>query len=174
MRLTERVFYIYTQTEKRTVPSSAIFYVEVRAMESKVALISGVIGAIISYMFDLMGVAVSILILFMLVDYITGLVAAGINRELNSRIGLHGFARKLYILVLIGMVYALEFAALHYTDFDIFGGAIGDGAAWAYIAIEFISITENGVKMGAPMPPFVKNLLKIIKDKTGLNEEGAR
>lgn len=141
-------------------------------MESKLAWVTGVVGAVISYMFDLMGVAVSILILFMLVDYVTGLVGAAINRELNSRVGLHGFARKLYILVLIGMVYALEFAALQYTEFDLFNGAIGDGAAWAYIFIEFISITENGVKMNAPMPPFIKNLLKLVKDKAGLNEEG--
>lgn len=140
-------------------------------MENKIALITGVVGAIISYMFDLMGVAVTILILFMFADYVTGLVAAGINKELNSRIGLTGFARKMYILVLIGMVYALEFAANHYTEIDIFSGFIGDGAAFAYIAIEFISITENGVKMGAPMPPYVKNLLKIVRDKTGMNEE---
>ncbi|MER2009728.1 MAG: phage holin family protein [Psychrobacillus sp.] len=140
-------------------------------MENKIALITGIVGAIISYMFDLMGVAVTILILFMCADYVTGLVAAGINKELNSRIGLTGFARKMYILVLIGMVYALEFAANHYTEFDIFSGFIGDGAAFAYIAIEFISITENGVKMGAPMPPYVKNLLKIVRDKTGMNEE---
>ncbi|MFF5995167.1 phage holin family protein [Lysinibacillus sp. KU-BSD001] len=113
-----------------------------------------------------------ILILFMLADYITGLVATWINKELNSRVGLTRFARKMYILVLIGMVYALEFTASHYVDFDILGGYIGDGAAFAYIAIEFISITENGVKMGAPMPPYIKNLLKLVKDNTGMNEEG--
>lgn len=124
-------------------------------MENKLAWFTGVIEAVVSYMFGLIGVAVSILILFRLVDYCTGLVVAGINRELNSRVGLHGFARKLYILVLIGMVYALEFAALQYTEMDIFGGAIGDGAAWTYIFVEFISIAENGVKMNAPMPPSV-------------------
>ncbi|MFP3917701.1 phage holin family protein [Lysinibacillus telephonicus] len=141
-------------------------------MENKIALITGILGAIVSYMFDLVGVAVSILILFMLADYTTGLIAAGINKELNSRVGWTGFVRKVYILVLIGMIYALEFTASQYVDFDIFGGYIGDGAAFAYIAIEFISIAENGVKMGAPMPPFVKNLLKIVKEKTGVNEEG--
>lgn len=143
-------------------------------MENKIAWIIGIAGAVVSYMFDLVGVAVSILLLFMLADYVTGLIAAAIQRQLNSRIGLTGFARKMYILVLIGMVYALEFTTGHYVDFDIFGGYIGDGAAFAYIAIEFISITENGVKMGAPMPPFVKNLLKVVREKTGLNEEGAK
>ncbi len=141
-------------------------------MENKIALVSGVLGAIISYMFDLVGVAVSILILFMLADYITGLVSAGINKELNSRVGWTGFVRKLYILLLIGMIYALEFTASQYVDFDIFGGYIGDGAAFAYIAIEFISITENAVKIGVPVPPFVKNLLKIVKEKTGIQQEG--
>lgn len=133
-------------------------------IEQKIAVVTGVIGAIVSYMFDSVGVAVSILILFMLADYITGLIAAGVNKELNSRIGLTGFIRKIYILILIGMIYALEFLAGYYTDFDIFEGHIGDGTAFAYIAIEFISITENGVKMGAPIPNFIKNLLKIVKE----------
>lgn len=135
-------------------------------IEQKVALVSGVIGAVVSYMFDLVGVAVTILILFMLTDYITGLVAAGIQKELNSRVGWTGFIRKIYVLVLIGLIYALEYLAGYYTEFDIFGGHIGDGAAFAYIAIEFISITENGVKMGAPIPQFIQDLLKIVNDKS--------
>lgn len=136
-------------------------------IEQKASVISGFLGAIVSYMFDRVGVAVSILILFMTVDYITGLIAAGINKELSSRIGLAGLGRKVYVLMLVGVVYALEFLAGQYIDLEILGGHIGDGAAFAYIAIEFISITENGVKMGAPIPQFVKNLLKIVKDKTG-------
>ncbi|MFU8647151.1 phage holin family protein [Lysinibacillus sp. RSDA_15] len=37
-------------------------------------------------------------------------------------------------------------------------------------SIEFISITENGTKMGLPMPDFIKNTLAIVKDKTGEGE----
>lgn len=140
-------------------------------VEQKLALASGLIGAVVSYMFDLVGVAVTILILFMLSDYITGLIAAGINKELNFQKGFTGIAKKMYILILIGLVYAMEFLASYYMDFDIFGGHIGDGAAFAYIAIEFISITENGVKMGAPIPSFIQNLLKVVKDKTGEGSE---
>lgn len=143
-------------------------------MENKIAIVTGFVGAFVSYMFNWVGVAVTALLFFMVADYVTGLIAASIKRELNSRIGLNGFARKMYILILIGSVYALEFVALHYTEFDLFGGHIGDGAAFAYIAIEFISITENGVKMGAPMPPYVKNLLKIVRDKSGMNQEDVK
>ena len=134
-------------------------------IEQKVAVLYGIVGTVVSFMFDWVGVAVSILILFMTVDYITGLIAAGINKELSSRIGLAGLGRKVYVLMLVGVVYALEFLAGQYIDLEILGGHIGDGAAFAYIAIEFISITENGVKMGAPIPRFIQDLLKIVSDK---------
>lgn len=131
---------------------------------------SGVIGSFISYMFDLVGVAVSILIFFMFLDYVTGLIAAGINGQLNSRVGLNGFARKIYILILVSAIYALEFVGVHYAEFNILGGHIGDGVAFSYIAVELISITENGVKINAPMPGFLKNIVSIAKDKISDNE----
>lgn len=122
-------------------------------------------------MFDLVGVAVTILIFLMFMDYITGLIAAGINRELNSRVGLHGFARKLYILILISAVYAIEYLGVYYADFAVFGGHIGDGVAFSYIAVELISIAENGVKINAPMPGFMKRLLKLAREKIDESEE---
>ncbi|WP_107841317.1 phage holin family protein [Metasolibacillus meyeri] len=140
-------------------------------MENKIAMVTGIAGAVISYMFNWVGVAVTALLFFMLADYFTGLIAAGINKELNFSKGFNGFAKKMYILVLIGSIYLLEYVALHYTDFDIFGGHIGDGAALAYIAVEVISIAENGVKMNAPIPKFVKNVLKIVKDNVGHEED---
>lgn len=136
-------------------------------MENKVAVITGVAGAVVSYMFDWVGVAVTALLFFMFADYVTGLISAGINKQLNFQTGFHGFAKKMYILILISAIYLLEFVALQYTEFDMFAGHLGDGAAFAYIAVEFISIAENGVKMNAPMPTFVKNLLAIVKDKAG-------
>lgn len=140
-------------------------------MEKQWILLTGFFGSLVSYMFDLVGVAVTILILFMTLDYTTGLISAAVQRTLNSRIGLNGLARKLYTLLLVGSVYALEFLGSHYADFEIMGGHIGDGVAFAYVAIEFISIAENGVKMNAPMPGFVKELLKIAKEKTGIEDK---
>lgn len=128
-------------------------------MEKWIAGITGTVGFLISYLVDGVGIAVAILLAVMAIDYATGLISAFVNKTLSSRIGTTGFARKLYILLLIAAVYLVESI--------LFGSEhVGDGIAIAYIAIEFISITENGVKMGAPMPPFVKNLLAIVKSKT--------
>ncbi|MBK3495331.1 phage holin family protein [Viridibacillus sp. YIM B01967] len=128
-------------------------------MEKWIAGITGTVGFLVSYLVDGVGMAVSILLAVMALDYATGLIAAFVNKQLNSRIGTTGFARKLYILLLIAAVYLVESI--------LFGSEhVGDGIAIAYIAIEFISITENGVKMGAPMPPFVSDLLSMVKSKT--------
>ncbi|OMC81840.1 hypothetical protein BK128_21460 [Viridibacillus sp. FSL H7-0596] len=128
-------------------------------MEKWIATITGTVGFLISYLIDGVGLAVTILLAVMALDYATGLIAAFVNKQLNSRIGTTGFARKLYVLILIAAVYLVESV--------LFGSEhVGDGIAIAYIAIEFISITENGVKMGAPMPPFVSELLSMVKSKT--------
>ncbi|OMC83618.1 hypothetical protein BK128_18080 [Viridibacillus sp. FSL H7-0596] len=128
-------------------------------MEKWIATFTGTVGFLISYLVDGVGMAVSILLAVMALDYATGLIAAFVNKQLNSRIGTTGFARKLYVLLLIAAVYLVESI--------LFGSEhVGDGIAIAYIAIEFISITENGVKMGAPMPPFVSELLSMVKSKT--------
>lgn len=118
----------------------------------------GSIGFLVSYLIDGLSLAVVILIAVMFIDYVTGLMQAWHNKELSSRIGMAGFIRKLYVLLLVGSVYLVE-GLLFET------GHAGSGVAIAYIAIEFISITENGVRMGAPMPPYVTNLLDIMNNK---------
>ena len=129
-------------------------------MDKWIATISGVIGAIISYSVDGLGMAVTVLIAFMSIDYITGIMSGIVNKNLNSRIGFNGIIRKIYYLMLVGSVYllALVIPGIEYA---------GDGAAIAFCVLEFISITENGTKMGLWMPNFIKNILSIVKETTG-------
>ncbi|WP_042474601.1 phage holin family protein [Bacillus ndiopicus] len=134
-------------------------------MEKYIALISGTVGTIVSYLIGGLGMAVTVLIALMALDYVTGLMQAVTNRSLNSRVGFNGIIRKVYYLMLVASVYliALVIPGIEYA---------GDGAAIAFCVLEFISITENGTKMGLWMPNFIKNLLAIVKDKTG--EEDAK
>lgn len=124
-----------------------------------------VIGTIISYSVDGWGMAVTVLIGFMAIDYATGIMSGIVNCNLNSRLGFNGIIRKIYYLMLVGSVYllALVILGIEYA---------GDGAAIALCVLEFISITENRTKMGLPTPSFIKNILSIVKDKTG--EEGTK
>lgn len=132
-------------------------------MEKWIATISGLIGTIVSYSVDGLGMAVTVLIGFMAIDYATGIMSGVVNQNLNSRIGFNGIIRKIYYLMLVGSVYllALVIPGIEYA---------GDGAAIAFCVLEFISITENGTKMGLPTPEFIKNILSIVKEKTGEGE----
>lgn len=128
-------------------------------LDKWLATVGGIIGAVISYSVDGLGMAVTVLIGFMSIDYVTGILCGIVNKNLNSRIGFNGIIRKIYYLMLVGSVYLLSLVipGIEYA---------GDGAAIAFCVLEFISITENGTKMGLPLPTFIKNILSIVQDTT--------
>lgn len=133
-------------------------------MEKQIALYVGVIGSIISYLVDGIGLATTVLLTMMMLDYASGLMAAAYNKKLNSRIGFRGLIRKSYYLLLLGSVYLVGYAV------DEIKWA-GDGLAIALIAMEFISITENGTKMNMPMPAPIKKILLIMNEKMNGKED---
>lgn len=120
------------------------------------------VGTLFSIVANGLGLSFTILIIMQAADYATGLIAAATKSELNSSVGFKGIAKKIYVLILVGIVYLLEVNVLGTTH-------LADGVAIAYIVMEFISITENGGKMGAPIPPIVS---KLIERLNGKGEEG--
>ncbi|WP_179295410.1 phage holin family protein [Bacillus sp. FJAT-45350] len=122
------------------------------------------IGAIFSIVSESLGAAFTVLLVLMAVDFITGMMAGSVTSGLNSAIGRTGFIRKLYVILLIATIYLIEI--------NLFGtNHIGNGICIAYIAIELISITENGGKMGAPVPQGVKKLITMLKNEEGKGEK---
>ena len=93
---------------------------------------------------------------------------------LKSDVGRKGFIRKLYILLLIGSVYIVELVLSHaaqsYFQFDIPLGHVGNGVSVAYAIIEFLSIVENGGRMGAPLPGKLRKWVAALKHQ--IEDEG--
>lgn len=114
-------------------------------------------GTFISYLVNGFGLAFAILLGMMVLDYVTGLMVAVANKSLSSSVGTKGFIKKAYVIILIGAIYMLAHAVDGFSY-------IGDGVTVAYIVIEFISITENGGKLGVPMPAQVKKVIAVLKD----------
>lgn len=119
----------------------------------------GVIGTFVSYLVDGFGLAFAILLGMMALDYISGLMVAISTKTLSSSVGIKGLIKKMYIIILIGAIYLLGLAieGLNY---------IGDGVAIAYIGIEFISLAENGGKLGVPLGP-IKKVIAVLKNQDG-------
>lgn len=133
-------------------------------MEKQIALYIGVVGTVVSYLVDGIGLATTVLLGMMVLDYFSGLMCAAYNGKLNSRIGFKGLIRKSYYLLLLGAVYMVGYAVEEVRF-------AGDGLAMALCAMEFVSITENGAKMNLPMPEPVRRFLLIMNDKINGKDE---
>lgn len=119
-----------------------------------------IVGGLVSYMVGGLGLAFTILLGLMAIDYATGLMVAVYNKNLSSKIGSRGFIRKLYVILLIGAVYLVEQVTFEQV------GYIADGVAVAYCVMELVSIVENGGKLNVPLPKILKDLILVLKPKS--------
>lgn len=95
------------------------------------------------------------LIIFMSVDYITGVSAAFIKKRLSSRVGAKGLITKFGILCIVSIATLIEKNIM-----DV--AALRDVVILYYISNEGISILENITKLGVPIPQKLKDALKNI------------
>ena len=148
----------------------------VHLTNAKAALLSGaaVVGGVLSKLFGGLDTAFQTLILFMAVDYITGLVVAGVfgasdksgSGHLESRAGWRGLCRKGVTLLIVLVAAGLD-TVLGLT-------LVRDAAIYAFIANESISIVENAGLMGIPIPQSVINAIETLQNKGKPSEEKRR
>ena len=134
----------------------------------KTAILSG-IGIAGSAIANLLGgwdTALQTIIIFMAIDYLTGLIVAGVFKKsqktetggLESRVGWKGLCRKGMTLLIILVATQLDRMA----GTDVIRNAVIIG----YIANEALSIIENAGLMGLPVPKFLQNAIDILKKKS--------
>ena len=102
--------------------------------------------------------ALVVLIIFMILDYGTGLLRAWINKEVSSDVGLMGIARKGLIFVVL--IVAVMLDRLINTGTWVFRTLV----CYFYIANEGISLLENCAGLGLPIPEKIKDALAQLKD----------
>lgn len=100
-----------------------------------------------------------ILLIFMAVDYLTGVLCAISERKLSSEIGFKGIMRKVLILIFGGIAHALDVYLLKN------GSAIRTTTMFFYVSNEGISLLENAARLGLPVPEKLKDVLKQLHGK---------
>ena len=130
--------------------------------KAAISTAAGVIGGAISAAVGGWSQAMTTLILFMAVDYITGLLVAGVfhasnkssSGALESRAGFKGLLRKAMVMVIVCVAYRL----------DLMAGTtmVKDAVIIAFCCNEGISILENAGIMGVPIPGAVKKALEML------------
>jgi len=132
----------------------------------------GVVGGFIAMVFGGWSDALATLMIFMGVDYVTGLIVAGIFKKskksesgaLESRAGFKGLCRKGVALLIV--LVAVRLDVIMHTTY------IRDAVVIAFIANESISIIENAGLMGVPIPGVIAKAIDVLKkesDKVSAN-----
>lgn len=133
--------------------------------KNMICSVIGIIGAAIAEFLGGWDSAVITLIIFMAVDYISGLVVAGVfqkspkseNGGLESKAGFKGLCRKCMTLIFVMIAHRLDL--MLGTDY------LRNAVIIGFCANELVSILENAGTMGLPLPEPIINAVDVLKSK---------
>lgn len=105
------------------------------------------------------------LIAFVVIDYITGVMCAIIDKKLSSEVGFKGIFKKVLIFMLVGVANVIDVYVLKS------GSALRTAVIFFYISNEGISLLENAGHLGLPIPAKLKDILEQLNDHAEKEEK---
>jgi len=139
-------------------------------MKETICMIAGVVGGVITTLLGGWDSALATLVVFMGIDFVTGIVTAAMGKSkhsesgtLNSTAGWVGLAKKFCILLMV--VVGVRINILIGTNY------IRDTVCISFCLNELLSIVENTTLMGIPYPPVIKKAIDVLQTKVGRAEE---
>lgn len=106
------------------------------------------------------------LVIFAVVDYITGVMVAAANKKLSSAIGFKGICRKVLLFCLVGIAHTLD------THVVGSGSALRTATLFYEISNEGISLLENASCLGLPIPEKLKDALAQLHNREKKDLQG--
>ena len=119
------------------------------------------------YLGGLDGLLIALLV-FVVLDYITGIMCAIADRELSSAVGFKGICRKILIFALVGVGHVLD------THVVGTGSALRSAVICFYLSNEGVSLLENASHLGLPVPEKLKEVLSQLHNKDHDNNNNNR
>lgn len=129
-----------------------------------IQLIFGVIGTMVLYFIGGFDGLVYTLVVFVLVDYVTGIAKAIVKKKLSSNIGYKGILKKILIFALVGIAHTLDKYIFNFSMND--NNILRNIVICFFIANEGLSILENAALTGVPIPEKLKDMLLLLRDKS--------
>lgn len=99
------------------------------------------------------------LIAFVVVDYITGIMCAIVDKRLSSAVGFKGICKKVLIFLLVGVANILD------VNIIGSGSVLRTAAIFFYLSNEGVSLLENASHLGLPVPNAIKEVLQQLHDR---------
>ena len=100
------------------------------------------------------------LIAFVVVDYVTGVMCAVVDKKLSSAVGFGGIFKKVLIFVMVGVGNIIDVQVLGQA------GVLRTAVIFFYLSNEGVSMLENAGHLGLPIPAKLKEVLEQLHDRT--------
>lgn len=99
------------------------------------------------------------LVIFVIIDYITGFMCAIVDHRLSSEVGFRGICKKVVIFLLVGIAQILDVNVIKT------GSILRTAVIFFYLSNEGVSILENAAHLGLPIPEKLKTILEQLHDR---------
>ena len=106
------------------------------------------------------------LVVFAVVDYITGVMCAINDKKLSSEVGFRGICRKVLIFFLVGVANILDVQVIGT------GSVLRTAIIFFYLSNEGVSLVENAAHLGLPVPQKLKDVLEQLHDRAEKGGDG--
>jgi len=133
---------------------------------TKVQIAATAIGGWIGYFLGGKDGMLIALVVFMALDYITGLMCAIMDKKLSSAVGFKGICKKVLILMLVGVANILD---VHVVGQ---GSALRGAVIAFYLSNEGLSLLENAAYIGLPIPDKLREILEQLHNRDEKNDHG--
>lgn len=105
------------------------------------------------------------LLAFVVIDYVTGMMCAVVDRRLSSAIGFRGIFKKVLIFALVGIGHILDAYVIGT------GSVLRTAIIFFYLSNEGVSLIENAAHLGLPVPEKLKAVLEQLHDRAEKEDE---
>ena len=132
---------------------------------SKIQMAVAGIGGWLGYFLGGMDGMMIALLVFMILDYLTGVMCAIADKKLSSAVGFKGICKKVLILMLVGLA--------HIVDLHVIGNgsALRGAVICFYLSNEGLSLLENAAHLGLPVPDRLKDVLSQLHNRDGKSDD---
>lgn len=125
---------------------------------SLIKIFGATFGAFCGYFFGGFDVALKVLVIIAVIDYLSGMIAAGYSGELKSKVGFKGIAKKVMLFLLIGVAAQLD---------SLFGSNSGirEATIFFFIGNEALSVLENAGRIGIKIPEVLISAVEVLNNE---------
>ncbi len=142
-------------------------------MKAYITTIIGVLGSVFSGFFGGWSAGMTTLVIFMAIDYLSGVVVACVfhastksaSGAFESRAGWKGLVKKCFTLLFVLIAHRLDIAIMETAGIDAAACYIRDAVVIGFMINELFSIIENAGLMGIPMPRVINRAIEVLNSR---------